>query len=273
MGREKNHLPQRRAELVPRTRGELSQDVAHMRNRPLPSGGHIGGGLVAQAPMGGAIAMEPGEDREQRLFIAAREQLRMTRRRLGQRARIGAHSRAALAERLRRRQSKALIEGRKYGDESAGIERPQGRVFDPFMPEEAPAIGGMGFEPRDELIRHPALAADDDETGIGSLEPVEGVEQKAVIFAWLDRADAEHEAEPVELGESRAKRDVGQGRRDRDKIRPERDHLRTHRPTGKAPGDVLEVAVDARRYGQHIIGISELVGEMLGEADDRVGVA
>ena len=56
-------------------------------------------------------------------------------------------------------------------------------------------------------------------------------------------------------------------------IGAERDDLGGDGPAEQAAGKLLQIAVDARRDRQHIVGIVQLLGEVLGEAHHRVGVA
>ena len=74
------------------------------------------------------------------------------------------------------------------------VEGKQGLLVERRQPEDALAEVWMPGEGSTRFISHPALAADNDESGVVGGEPVEGLKQKRVVLARLDRPNRQEVA-------------------------------------------------------------------------------
>ena len=132
----------------------------------------------------------------------------------------------------------------------------------------------MPGEGRKRFISHPALAADNDEPSVLGGEPVEGLKQKRVVLAGLDRPNRQQVAQARKLREGRRAGFIVAGAgRGRGEIGAELDDARRHGAPKEALRHRAEVAGDARRGGERIIGILDVIGDRLGEGDERVRMA
>ena len=146
------------------------------------------------------VAIELVEDRGERLAVAAAEEHGMAGGNLGQGAGIGSDGDASLRQRLDHRQPIAFVMRGKHRGIGAAVKGKKRLVVERGQPEHALAEVGMPGEGRKRFVSHPALAADNDEPSVLGGEPVEGLKQKRVVLAGLDRPDRQQVARPESSG-------------------------------------------------------------------------
>ena len=95
-------------------------------------------------------------------------------------------------------------------------------------------------------------------------EPVESLKQKRVVLAGLDRPDRQQKAQARKLREGlSAGFNVAGARGGRGKISAELDHARGHGAPKEALRHRAEIAGDAGRGGECIVGILDVIGDGL----------
>ena len=144
------------------------------------------------------------------------------------------------------------------------------RLVERLVPEQALAERGMTGQRGENVVGHPALAPDYDEAGILGVEPIEGLKQKRVVLARLDRPHGEQEAEPGQGGEGRGEGLVGLCGAGLGQVGAELDDAGGNGAAEEALGKRTEVAVDAGRGGERIVGILDLVGDRVGKGNQGV---
>ena len=162
--------------------------------------------LIFELGVVGGVAVGPVEDRVEGLAVPSREDRRMTSRHFRQRPCIGDDRRAALCQGLHGREAVAFVVGGQYRRIGVAVKVEERIVIYRRVPEEPLAVIRMGLQRGKQVVSHPALPADDDESSVLGLEPVERFQQERVVLARLDGADREEVAEASKLGERRRRR-------------------------------------------------------------------
>ena len=274
MHREEHHLAQGRGEIMRGARGDVGERrgdapaslLPRRRAEALRRG--LEPGIVVR------VAIEPVEDRGERLAVAAAEEHGMARGNLGQGAGVGSDGDASLRQRLDHRQPIAFVMRGKHRGIGVAVKGKQRLVVERGKPEHALAEVGMPGEGRKRIVGHPALAADNDKPGVLGGQPVEGLKQERVVLAGLDRPDRQQIAQARKLREGRcAGFTVAGARGGRGKISAELDDARRHGAPKEALRHRAEIAGDACRGGERIVGILDVIGDGLGKGDERVRMA
>ncbi len=126
---------------------------------------------------------------------------------------VGEHGHACL-HRLEWREAEAFPQRRVHDEARVVQESPEFVVAAPSAPVHH-AVPDGGVEFGDDAFARPADPPNDDEQRARLRQEAPCVEQGAVVLAWLDRSDAEHERPPRErIGVHRRRDVVGAERND-----------------------------------------------------------